>query len=90
MKDWLEQNPDGSKDAFDRHFKVLSQEDRKVCDTALQTLTDDSSFTNHSSIQKYKTLALEAVCTSITYACCAHLADSMISKERPERIKLKV
>ena len=32
MKEWLEQNPNGSKDAFEKYFKALTQDVKKVCD----------------------------------------------------------
>jgi hypothetical protein len=30
MKDWLEENPDGTKDSFERYFKALPADVRKV------------------------------------------------------------
>jgi hypothetical protein len=30
MKDWLEQNPNGSKDGFESYFKALSPDEKKV------------------------------------------------------------
>jgi hypothetical protein len=30
MKDWLQENPDGLKDAFEQYFKALPAEARKV------------------------------------------------------------
>ena len=30
MKDWLEENPNGLKDAFEQHFKALPADARKV------------------------------------------------------------
>jgi hypothetical protein len=30
MKDWLEENPNGLKDAFERYFKALPVDARKV------------------------------------------------------------
>jgi hypothetical protein len=30
MKDWLEENPNGSKDSFDQYFKALPADVRKV------------------------------------------------------------
>jgi hypothetical protein len=37
MKDWLEENPDGLKDAFEQYFKALPPDVRKV--------SNDSNFT---------------------------------------------
>jgi hypothetical protein len=31
MKDWLEQNPNGSKNAFEEYFKALTPDVIKVC-----------------------------------------------------------
>lgn len=30
MKDWLQENPNGSKDAFEKYFKALSADVKKV------------------------------------------------------------
>jgi hypothetical protein len=38
MKEWLEQNPNGSKDAFEKHFKALSQDEKKVRYTFVQAI----------------------------------------------------
>jgi hypothetical protein len=31
MKEWLDENPNGSKDAFETYFKALTPEVKKVC-----------------------------------------------------------
>lgn len=31
MKEWLEEHPDGLKDAFELHYKSLTHEAKKVC-----------------------------------------------------------
>jgi hypothetical protein len=33
MKDWLEENPNGLKDAFEKYFKALPENVRKVSNT---------------------------------------------------------
>jgi hypothetical protein len=32
MKEWLLDNPNGSKDAFEKHFKAIPADVKKVCD----------------------------------------------------------
>jgi hypothetical protein len=35
MKDWLEQNPGGSKDVFEKYFKALTEDAKKVGNNSL-------------------------------------------------------
>jgi hypothetical protein len=67
MKEWLVGNPKGSKDAFDKYFKALSQDDKKVCGFLFSLLLHTNLII--LSTQKYKAIAVEAVCASIT---CMH------------------
>lgn len=45
MKDWLLENPNGSKDAFEKHFKALPAGIKKVRD---QYLPSPSPFSSHN------------------------------------------
>jgi hypothetical protein len=38
MKDWLDENPNGSKDAFEKYYKALDTDIKKVCDASFPTL----------------------------------------------------
>lgn len=60
MKEWLERNPNGSKDAFEKHFKALSQDEKKVCYTVVQTI-HFVLIIPFIVTQKYKFLAVAAV-----------------------------
>jgi hypothetical protein len=62
MKDWLQVNPNGSKEAFEKYFKALSADAKKVCYQPIPI----SSSTDRLRTQIYKNQATEAVCISIT------------------------
>jgi hypothetical protein len=38
MTDWLRENPNGSKDVFEKHFKTLTTDVKKVCDQSFPSL----------------------------------------------------
>ncbi len=62
MKEWLQENPNGSKGAFEKYFKGLSADVRKVCDRPSHL-----SALNLLGIQVYKDQANAAVSISFTH-----------------------
>jgi hypothetical protein len=66
MKEWLEQNPNGSKVAFETYFKALTHGDKKVCSNSNDSPSIPLLFL--LSTQKYKDLAAAAVRDPFTCA----------------------
>ncbi len=58
MKDWLEENPNGSKDAFELYFKALPPDLRKVSD---QYISSFPLILISTCTQTYKDQAATAV-----------------------------
>jgi hypothetical protein len=60
MKEWLEDNPNGLKHAFEEYFKALPADVRKVSDCSESIVSDAVDLTLFY-IQKYKDNAAAAV-----------------------------
>ena len=84
----MEQNPNGSKDAFDKYFKALSQDDKKVCIILFLVsalTTDDSNHNSNAEVQSSRgrsSMYLDRLCERLT--------DSVISRKHLERKRIKV
>jgi hypothetical protein len=63
MKDWLEENPNGSKDAFELYFKDLTVDVRKVRNRYILSFPLILILT---CMQTYKDWAAAAVCVPET------------------------
>jgi len=84
MKDWLEQNSNGSKDAFEKYFKALAPDVKKVCNIVSNSATMPSlmhwSFGRNIKISRLQLY----VPRSLAFDKCIRLTD-VISKRYPER-----
>jgi hypothetical protein len=61
MKDWLQENPGGSKDAFEHYFKALPADVKKVRDRHFLSVLSPHVLIS-TCTQTYKDRAAAAVC----------------------------
>ena len=78
MKDWLEENPNGLKDVFEQHFKVLPVDARKVSNPSSFSFLPTLALVH---LQMYKDCATAAVHVITFHAKQTQHADNRNSRK---------